>query len=408
MDCRHCNTPLIHTFIDLGFAPPSNAYLTEEDLGKPELYYPLNIKVCQECWLVQTEDYAEAESLFDSSYAYFSSTSRGWLKHAEDYCDLMETRFNLNTDSLVIELASNDGYLLKNFVAREIPCIGIEPTKSTADAAEKLGITVIREFFGEALGLSLAKQGKKADLIVGNNVYAHVPDINGFTKGLKAILKVDGVITLEFPHLMELIKEHQFDTIYHEHFSYLSLFTVKRIFESVGLRIFDVEKLQTHGGSLRVYGCHSNASKIDCPSVEKILVEEANQQLQNLKTYENFQIIADKIKNDVLQFLIDKKRERKSVVAYGAAAKANTLLNFAGVKPDLLPVIFDAAVSKQNKYMPGSHIPIVSPDRLKGSDVDYLIILPWNIKEEIERQLRPILGKEVSIVTMIPSLNIIK
>jgi len=254
MNCRHCATPLQHTFLDLGFAPPSNAYLSQADLTKPEKYYPLKIKVCTHCWLVQTEDYAQADELFSADYAYFSSTSSGWLAHAASYAQTMIERLLLNPTSHVIEIASNDGYLLKNFVAADIPCLGIEPTASTATAAEKLGIPVLREFFGEALGKQLTANHQQADLIAGNNVYAHVPDINDFTRGLKAALKPNGTITLEFPHLMRLIEHTQFDTVYHEHFSHLSLYTVERIFKMAGLRVWDVEQLSTHGGSLRIYG----------------------------------------------------------------------------------------------------------------------------------------------------------
>ena len=258
MNCRHCQTPLKYTFLDLGCAPPSNSYLTEEDLNRPEVYLPLKIKVCNQCWLVQTEDYIEAESLFTSDYSYFSSTSNSFLLHAKNFTDKIIKDYSLNEMSFVIEIASNDGYLLKNFIQKNIPCLGIEPTKSTAEAAEKLNIPVIRKFFSEALGKELASEGKQADIIIGNNVYAHVPDINDFTKGLKAALKPGGIITLEFPHLMRLIEQTQFDTIYHEHFSYLSLYTVSRIFSHVGLRVWHVEEISTHGGSLRVYGCHQN------------------------------------------------------------------------------------------------------------------------------------------------------
>ncbi|HNQ76928.1 MAG TPA: class I SAM-dependent methyltransferase, partial [Pseudothauera hydrothermalis] len=274
MNCRHCKRPLTHKFIDLGFAPPSNAYLTETDLYRPEKYFPLRVMVCDACWLVQTEDYAQADELFSADYAYFSSTSASWLAHAARYAAKMIEMLNLDQNSFVLEIAANDGYLLKNFVAAGIPCLGIEPTASTAAAAEKLGIPILREFFGEALGKRLASEGKQADLIVGNNVYAHVPDINDFTRGLKAALKPGGTITLEFPHLMQLIEHCQFDTIYHEHFSYLSLYTVKRIFESAGLRVFDVEELPTHGGSLRVYGCHTEDERKETSAVATLLAAE--------------------------------------------------------------------------------------------------------------------------------------
>ena len=277
MNCRHCGKPLTHTFLDLGFAPPSNAYLAEADLAKPEKYYPLKIQVCDQCWLVQTEDYTEGDELFGPDYAYFSSTSSGWLAHAARYSETMIRDLSLDQNSMVIEVASNDGYLLKNFVAAGIPCLGIEPTDSTAEAAEQLGIPVLRQFFGEKLGQQLAKEGKQADLIAGNNVYAHVPDINDFTLGLKVALKPSGTITLEFPHLMRLIENTQFDTVYHEHFSYLSLFTVSRIFKKAGLRLWKVEELPTHGGSLRVFGCHKTDTRGTEDSVAAVLQEEQKQ-----------------------------------------------------------------------------------------------------------------------------------
>ena len=406
MKCRHCATPLEHTFLDLGFAPPSNAYLTEEDLTLPEKYYPLKIKVCIECWLVQTEDYAQADELFSSEYAYFSSTSTGWLAHAAAYAKKMTAELGLDGRSMVIEVASNDGYLLKNFVVVGIPCIGIEPTASTAAAAEALGIPVMREFFGEALGKRLAAEGKQADLIVGNNVYAHVPDINDFTKGLKAALKLAGTITLEFPHLMQLIEHTQFDTVYHEHFSYLSLNTVNRIFTSVGLRIWHVEELPTHGGSLRVYGCHVDDVRLTQPSAIKLLQEEANYGLQRLQTYLDFQLRANKIKDNLLAFLIEQKHTGKKVVAYGAAAKGNTLLNYAGVKPDLLPYVCDAAAAKQGKFMPGSHIPIFPPCELANGQPDYVLVLPWNLLDEVQQQNAELKVKGVRFVTAVPELVI--
>ena len=357
MNCRHCGTPLQHTFLDLGFAPPSNAYLSKEALTRPELYFPLKTQVCNACWLVQTVDYADADALFTSEYAYFSSTSSGWLAHAKRYAERMILELGLNRKSQVIEVASNDGYLLKNFLAAGIPCLGIEATDSTADAAEKLGIPVLREFFGDALGKRLAAEGKKADLIAGNNVYAHVPDINDFTKGLKAALKPGGTITLEFPHLMRLIEQAQLETVYDEHFSYWSLYTVSRIFAAAGLRICNVEELSTHGGSLRVYGCHEDDTRETQQSIDILLQEEANRGLQQLQTYLEFQPRADKIKNDLLAFLIEQKRQGKTVAAYGAAAKGNTLLNYAGVKPDLLPFVCDAARAKQGQLCLGATSP---------------------------------------------------
>ena len=407
MKCRHCKTLLKNTFIDLGYAPPSNAYLNENDLNRPEIYYPLKIKVCNKCWLVQTEDYTDAKALFTSEYAYFSSTSSSWLSHAKEYAKKMIKDLNLNNKSMVIEVASNDGYLLKNFIKEQIPCLGIEPTKSTADVAKKLNIPVIVEFFSEVLGKKIASEKKKADLIIGNNVYAHVPDINDFTRGLKTALKSDGLITLEFPHVMNLIKLNQFDTIYHEHFSYLSLHTVNRIFSSEGLRVWHVEKLATHGGSLRIYGCHENDKRKNNKSVIKLLNEESNAGLQKLETYLNFKDQVNKIKNDLISFLIQQKNKGNKVIAYGAAAKGNTLLNYAGVKPDLIGFVCDAAQAKQGKFMPGSHIPILHPSEMLNRQIDYILILPWNIATEIVKQNAALKTKGVRFVIAVPELSIL-
>lgn len=405
MNCRHCTAALRHTFLDLGFAPSSNAYLNAADLTRPEIYYPLKVMVCDQCWLVQTEDYAAADELFSADYAYFSSTSAGWVAHAARYADKVIRDFKLGRDSMVIEVASNDGYLLKNFVEASIPCLGIEPTAGTAAAAEKLGIPVLREFFGERLGRQLAADGKQADLIAGNNVYAHVPDINDFTRGLKAVLKPDGVVTLEFPHVMRLIEQTQFDTVYHEHFSYLSLYTVDRIFTSAGLRIWDVEELPTHGGSLRIYGCHTAHARETSPAVAALLAEEAGRGLQSIAGYRDFQAKADRLKNDLLRFLLDQKQAGKTVAAYGAAAKGNTLLNYAGVKPDLLPFVCDAALAKQSKFMPGSHIPILPPAVLAERRPDYLLILPWNIAAEVRQKNAALAALGTRFVTAVPALT---
>jgi SAM-dependent methyltransferase len=394
--------------LDLGSAPPSNAYLKADDLSKPELYYPLKLSVCTRCWLVQTEDYARADELFAPDYAYFSSTSSSWLEHAARYTRDIAQRLLLNRDSFVIEVASNDGYLLRNFVAAGIPCLGIEPTDGTADAAERLGIPVLREFFNEALGRRLAAEGQKADLIIGNNVYAHVPGINDFTKGLQAVLKPGGTITLEFPHLMRLIEHAQFDTVYHEHFSYLSLYTVVCIFAQAGLRVFDVEEWPTHGGSLRVYGCHCEDLRPEAGSVARILAEEERQGLRRLDTYRNFQQRVDQIKNGLLTFLIEQKYAGKKVAAYGAAAKGNTLLNYAGVKPDLLPFVCDAAPSKQGKFLPGSRIPILSPDALRRYKPEMILILPWNIANEVVQQHAYVREWGGKFVIAAPEMRILK
>lgn len=405
MKCRHCGNPLEHSFMDLGFAPPSNAYLQAENLSYPEVHYPLRVRVCHRCWLVQTEDYARAEHLFSTDYAYFSSTSSTWLDHATRYVRMISERWKLRPESFVIEVACNDGYLLKNFVAAGIPCLGIEPTASTAAAAEALGIPVRREFFGEALGRRLAGDGLRADLVVGNNVYAHVPDINDFTRGLTAVLKPEGTVTLEFPHLMRLIEQTQFDTIYHEHFSYLSLTTVAQIFSSAGLRVWDVEELPTHGGSLRVYGCHAAAAITSTNRVDSLLSREDQFGLTRLETYTEFQKRADRVKDDLLAFLIEQKRAGRRVAAYGAAAKGNTLLNYAGIRPDLLPYVCDAAESKQGKFMPGSHIPIYSPEALREHLPDDVVILPWNIAPEVQTQLADLVHSGTRFVTAVPELN---
>lgn len=406
MNCRHCQNGLAQVFIDLDFAPPSNAYLTADDLRKPEVYFPLKIYICNHCWLAQTEDYAQAQELFRADYAYFSSVSQSWLDHAARYTSMISERLDLTPDSLVIEVAANDGYLLKNFVATGIPCLGIEPTASTADAAEAESIPVVRDFFGESLARRLKEEGRQADLIIGNNVYAHVPDINDFTLGLKIALKPGGTITLEFPHLLRLIKGMQFDTVYHEHYSYLSLYTVKRIFEKVGLRILDVEELSTHGGSLRIYGCHAEDSRQAMPVVDELLALEDSEGLRNSATYKTFQPRVEQIKNDLLVFLIEQKKAGKIVAAYGAAAKGNTLFNYAGIKADLLPFICDASPFKQGKFLPGSHIPIMPPAMLLERKPDYVLIPPWNIAEEIMEQNSAVREQGTNFVIAVPSLQV--
>jgi len=406
MNCRHCAAPLQQTFLDLGFAPPSNAYLRAEQLGQAERYFPLKLRVCTACWLVQTEDYAAAGELFSADYAYFSSTSSSWCTHAQRYVAAITERLRLDNQSLVIEVAANDGYLLKNFVAAGIPCLGIEPTASTAAAAEALGIPVLREFFGEALGQRLAGEGQQADLIIGNNVFAHVPAINDFSRGLKAALKPTGTLTLEFPHLLQLIEQVQFDTVYHEHFSYLSLYSVQRILAAAGLAVYDVEELPTHGGSLRVYACHAEAQRPVSDAVTALLQHERHQGLRDIATYLAFQARADAVKNDFLAFLLQQKKAGRRVAAYGAAAKGNTLLNYAGVKPDLLAFVCDAAPSKQGQYLPGSHIPVFAPEHLRTERPDVVVLLPWNLAEELVRQLAFIEQWGGRFATAIPALKV--
>jgi len=363
--------------------------------------------VCNSCWLVQTEDYAEADKLFDATYAYFSSTSKRWLAHAKKYSEEISQRLSLDEKSMVVEVASNDGYLLKNFVEMGIPCLGIEPTKSTAIEAQKLGIPVKIEFFGEEYARELVKEGCAADLIAGNNVFAHVPNIIDFSRGLKTLLKNGGTITLEFPHLLRLIESNQFDTIYHEHFSYLSLYAVENILSRVGLRVYDVDRLSTHGGSLRLYICHAEDNKEISDSVRILRSEELEKGVATESLYKSFQKIADDVKNKLISFLIEQKKAGKKVVAYGAAAKGNTILNYAGIKPDLLAYVYDAAPSKQNKFMPGSHIPIIAPTTIKHDEFDYLLILPWNIADEVMEQNSDLKNRGVHFVTAIPSLHVV-
>ena len=393
--------------MDLGYSPLSNNYLTKQKLNKVESKYPLRVFVCEKCWLVQTEDFINIKKIFNSKYPYFSSTSKSWLVHAKKYSDQIIKKLSLDKKSYVIEIASNDGYLLKNFVSANIPCLGIEPTSSTADVAKKRGIPVLKKFFTKNLALKLSLKKKMANLIVGNNVYAHVPDINNFTAGLKKILKKEGTITLEFPHLMNLIKYTQFDTIYHEHFSYLSLYSVSKIFEKNGLRIFDVEKLKTHGGSLRIYGCHFNDVRKIKNSVKSLIKEEKEKGLQKIKTYKGFKIYVNKIKKSLVKFLIEQKKKGKKVVAYGAAAKGNTLLNYAKIDKKLLTAVFDAAISKQGCYMPGSRIPIFSPNNIIEAKPDYVLILPWNIADEIIAQNSDLIKNGTKFFVAIPKLKIL-
>ena len=404
--CRHCTSTLDIPFIDLGFAPPSNSYLGEEDLQKPEVYLPLKVMVCSNCWLVQTIDYASEDFLFNDDYAYFSSTSTSWLEHAKQYVDDIVQRQGLTDSNFVVEIASNDGYLLKNFVKKKIKCLGIEPTKSTADAARKLGIEVIEEFFGENLAEKVLSRFGAADLIIGNNVYAHIPDINDFTVGIEKLLSKEGIVTLEFNHIVPLIKNCQFDTIYHEHFEYHSLHSAQTIFEKAGLKIWDVEEISTHGGSLRIYGSKNRSQKKISTRVKDLIQKEKDIGIQTIDYYKNFQEKCDLIKNEFLSFLIEKKNSGATIGSYGAAAKGNTLLNFSKVDKNLIPFVCDAAKSKQGKYLPGSHIPIIHPKELEKMSLDFLIIFPWNIMKEIKTSIRPLLDKKTKIVTFIPKLQI--
>jgi SAM-dependent methyltransferase len=408
MKCRHCGADLQLPLIDLGSAPPSNAYLTESALHTPEKWYPLRVLVCTECWLVQTEDYVCAETLFDAEYAYFSSFSASWLQHAERYVDIMVERFGLNESSHVIEIAANDGYLLQYVKACNIPCLGIEPTAATAEAARAKGIDIVEDFFGVRLARQLASEDKTADLVVANNVLAHVPDINDFVSGFAVLLKADGIATFEFPYLMRLIAENQFDTIYHEHFSYLSLIAVKAIFERNGLMAFDVEELSTHGGSLRVFAQRSDTGRKPVSTkVVEIIAAEHNAGLCTATYYRNFQTRANRIKNDFITFLIDATNHGKKVVAYGAAAKGNTLINYAGVRSDLISYVVDRNPAKQNKYLPGSRIPVVSEVFLQKDRPDYVVVLPWNLKTEVMQQLNYIRNWNGKFAVAIPELRVL-
>lgn len=406
MKCRHCSSNLEQPFLDLGVAPPSNAYLMPENVKSAEIWYPLRLMVCNECWLVQTEDYADCDELFTDEYAYFSSTSKSWLAHAEDYVEKMVARFHLSQNSTVVEIAANDGYLLQYVNKHGVPCYGIEPTSSTAEAAREKGVEIIEEFFGASLAQSLVRQGRLADLIAANNVLAHVPDINDFVAGFACLLKPEGVATFEFPHLLKMVQQAQFDTAYHEHYSYLSLTTVSRIFESNGLKVFDVEELPTHGGSLRVFAQRQDCIRKPLPSVNTILDEESSAGMSSSGFYSGFQKAAERVKNDLLEFLLRVKKEGKTVAAYGAAAKGNTLLNFAGVKPDLLPFVCDAAKAKQEKFLPGSHIPILPPEALEENRPDYILVLPWNIVSEVKKQLSFLHEEGSRFVTAAPRLEI--
>lgn len=407
MKCRHCHTELTLPLVDLGSAPPSNAYLTMQTLHAPEKYFPLRVLVCTECWLVQTEDYAGADELFCADYAYFSSFSTTWLKHAEKYVGDMTQRFALNVNSHIVEVAANDGYLLQFAKVRGIPCLGIEPTTSTADAARAKGIEIVEAFFGVKLAQELAAQGKQADLTAANNVLAHVPDINDFVSGFATLLKPSGVATFEFPHLLRLVSENQFDTIYHEHYSYLSLIAVQCIFEHNGLSVFDVEELPTHGGSLRVYAQRKDTGARELgPAVAELLARETAAGMNSEAFYAGFQAKANKVKNDLLVFLIEVQRSGKLVVGYGAAAKGNTLLNYAGVRPDLLSFVVDRNPAKQEKFLPGCRIPIVAEAQLKHSRPDYVIILPWNLRAEVMEQLAYIREWGGQFVTSVPALEV--
>lgn len=407
MKCRHCGSELHRPFLDLGSAPPSNAYLTPAALNAPEVWYPLRLLVCDQCWLVQTEDHAGREALFSADYAYFSSFSSSWLRHAQAYVQAMQQRFGLGPQSCVVEVAANDGYLLQYVQQAGVPCYGIEPTTSTAQAARAKGIEIVERFFGVELARELAAQGRQADLMAANNVLAHVPDINDFVAGFAILLKPAGVATFEFPHLLRMVRECQFDTAYHEHYSYLSLGSVQRIFAANGLQVIDVEQLPTHGGSLRVYAQRQGGPHTPSPAVADLLTTERSAGMEAPPFYVNFQSEALRIKRELLSFLLQTQRDGLKVAAYGAAAKGNTLLNFAGVRPDLLPYVVDLNPAKQGHGMPGSRIPIVNEAHLKADRPDRVLILPWNLREEITTQLAYIREWGGQFVTAVPKLHVL-
>ena len=407
MKCRHCHAALSLPFLDLGSAPPSNAYLREADLRAPETWFPLRVLVCETCWLVQTEDHAGREALFTGDYAYFSSFSTSWLAHSDAYVQKMRHRFAVDSHSMVAEVAANDGYLLQYVQQAGIPCYGIEPTASTATAARAKGIRIVERFFGQALARELVAQGEAVDLVAANNVLAHVPDINDFVAGFTALLKPRGVATFEHPHLLQMLQHNQFDTAYHEHYSYLSLTAVRNVFAANGLDVFDVEELPTHGGSLRVYAQRADLGQQPrLPSVASLLAREHAAGLTTREAYRGFQQRTHRVKNDFLDFLLDARRHGKRVAAYGAAAKGNTLMNFAGVRPDLLPYVVDRNPAKQGKYMPGSRIPILDEAHLRADQPAYVVILPWNLRDEVMDQLAYVRQWDGQFVTAVPELRI--
>ncbi|SDP93368.1 Methyltransferase domain-containing protein [Rhodoferax sp. OV413] len=405
MKCRHCASALSLPFLDLGSAPPSNAYLTETTLNAPELWYPLRLLVCENCWLVQTEDHAGRDALFNDDYAYFSSFSSSWLAHAKSYVDAMQQRFALGAQSMVVEVASNDGYLLQYVQAAGVPCYGIEPTASTAAAAKAKRIAVVERFFGVELAQELAAKGQQADLTAANNVLAHVPDINDFVAGFAVLLKPQGVATFEFPHLQQMVRQCQFDTAYHEHYSYLSLTAVQRIFAANGLQVFDVQELPTHGGSLRVYAQRADTGTQPLsPTVQQVLQAEEAVGMRTPDFYSQFGAQSRRIARELLSFLVSAAHAGHSIAAYGAAAKGNTLLNFAGVRPHLLPYVVDKNPAKQGKYLPGSRIPIVDEAQLRAQQPHYVLILPWNLQAEVMEQLAYIRDWGGRFITAVPGL----
>ena len=407
--CRFCGTPLEHTFADLGMSPVSNAFLKREQLNLKESFYPLHAYVCSGCLLVQLEQFESPEAIFNDEYAYFSSFSDSWLKHAKKYADEMVRRFRIDQSSFVVEIASNDGYLLQYFVGKQIPVLGVEPSANVAEAARKKGVDTLVKFFGVETAKQLVAKGRKADLLLGNNVLAHVPDLNDFVAGMKILLKPDGVITMEFPHLLRLMRENQFDTIYHEHFSYFSFLSVEKVFARHGLTLFDVQHLPTHGGSLRIYAKHAeDRSKEVASAVVTLLAEERTANLDKLATYGEFAEKVRVTKRKLLQFLVNAKENGKSIAAYGAPAKGNTLLNYCGVRTDFIDYAVDRSPHKQGMYLPGTHIPIYEPDHIFKTKPDYLLILPWNLRDEIVQQMSGIRQWGGQFVVPIPEVTVVE
>jgi 2-polyprenyl-3-methyl-5-hydroxy-6-metoxy-1,4-benzoquinol methylase len=406
--CRFCAAPLTLSFADLGMSPPSNAFLKAEALNRMERFYPLHAWVCEKCFLVQLEEFESAEQIFSEDYAYFSSFSESWLAHAKAYTEMMAKRFALGSSSFVVEIASNDGYLLQYFVQHGVPVLGIEPTANTAAAAERKGVPTLVKFFGVATATELAAKGKKADLILGNNVLAHVPDLNDFVRGMSLLLKPGGVVTMEFPHLLNLMREIQFDTIYHEHFSYLSFVVAERVFAAHGLTLFDVDEIPTHGGSLRIYARHAaNTALSVSAKVAELRAREQAAGLERADTYRSFAAQVRATKRSLLKFLIAAKEQGKSVVGYGAAAKGNTLLNYCGVRSDLVEYVVDRSPQKQGRFLPGVHIPVFAPEKIAQTRPDYVLILPWNLKDEIAAQMAGIRAWGGRFVVPIPETRVL-
>lgn len=406
MKCRFCSKYLSDIFVDLGLSPLSNAYVKEEMAKGKENFYPLKPMICRNCFLVQLPELEKAENIFTSDYAYFSSFSQTWLEHVKRYVNESIKKFGLNNHCLIIEIASNDGYLLQFFKEKNIPVLGIEPALNVAEAAIEKGIPTIVKFFNTSLASELKLEGKLADLLIGNNVLAHVPNLNDFIKGMKIILKPEGLITMEFPHLLRLIEENQFDTIYHEHFSYFSFITVEKIFSHHGLTIFDVDEIPTHGGSLRIYACHLESKREISEKVQELKEREEKIGITNMDFYHSFSEKVKRTKRDILRFLIELKESGKKIAAYGAPAKGNTLLNYCGIRTDFIDFTVDKNPHKQGCYLPGSRIPIYHPDKLKEERPDYVVILPWNLKDEIMEQVSYIRDWEGRFVTLIPSVKV--